>query len=297
MNVYGEEASGTRSRTPVAVAVAVARARSLVTTAITAQSPTPKYRGRYRHEARLKFLRDNEPERRLDIRLSYENFEDLEKQAHVLYGDAKYPRVEYFASDSRVTIYTLPTALHSRSAVALQQANRDCILMVLVQHNKQRLIDYILRVGEFTEESLNDQGTGSTKAPDAGLVFDNGQRRTLTLIIEAGVSEGYRALKRDIELWLNVFRCPKCILFLLNENPRGFERSAFDEAMQQARNNHPFGPYRYGRHAWFGSLKKAFIEVFKRDAISGAIISNAHVSSEILCIEIIPLVINLIDDS
>ncbi|KAJ8103399.1 hypothetical protein POJ06DRAFT_272136 [Lipomyces tetrasporus] len=236
------------------------------------------------YQRALKFLRDNEPERRLDIQLSYENFGALEKKAHVLYGDAKYPRVEYAASDSRVTIYTVPTALHSRSTVNLQEAIRDSVRDILIQHNKKESMRYILSVGETTVESANDQGTGSTKTPDAGLLFDNGHRRALTLIIEAGVSEGYRALKRDIELWLNEFQCPTCILFWLNENPRfGYpreadkysvtEHSAFDEAMQLARNNHRFGPYSYRDHFWFGPLTKAFIEVFKRDA-STRVIKN-----------------------
>ncbi|KAK9329317.1 hypothetical protein V1520DRAFT_279560, partial [Lipomyces starkeyi] len=109
-------------------------------------------------------------------------------------------------------------------------------------------------------------------------------------------------------LWLNEFKCPTCILFWLNESPRfGYprgadiysatEHSAFDEAMQQARNNHPFGPYSYRDHSWFGPLTKAFIEVFKRDASTGDIESTEHVSSEIQHIETLLLVINLIDGS
>ncbi|KAK9244246.1 hypothetical protein V1506DRAFT_554842 [Lipomyces tetrasporus] len=224
------------------------------------------------YQRALKFLRDNEPERRLDIQLSYENFGALEKKAHVLYGDAKYPRVEYAASDSRVTIYTVPTALHSRSAVNLQEAIRDSVRDILIQHNKKELMRYILSVGETTEESANDQGTGSTKTPDAGLLFDNGHRRALTIIIEAGVSEGYRALKRDIELWLNEFQ--EADKYSVTEH------SAFDGAMQLARNNHRFGPYSYRDHFWFGPLTKAFIEVFKRDASTRVIKSKEHMVVE-----------------
>ncbi|KAK9235371.1 hypothetical protein V1525DRAFT_348461 [Lipomyces kononenkoae] len=241
------------------------------------------------YQRALKFLIDNEPEKWLDIQLSYQNFIALNEQAHALYGDARYPRVEYAATDSRVTIHTVPTTLHSQSAVTLQQAIRDCILMVLVQHNKQHLIDYVLPVGDSTNESVNSQGMRSTKTPDAGLLFDDGTSSVLTLIIEAGagVSEGYRALKRDIKLWLTEFKCPTCILLWLNENPRfGYPRGAgiysaidqplFDSAMQQARNSHPFGPYSYRDHSWCGPLTKATIEVFKRDASTGDIESKEH---------------------
>ncbi|KAK9483984.1 hypothetical protein V1527DRAFT_471486 [Lipomyces starkeyi] len=42
------------------------------------------------YQRALNFLKDNESERRLDIRLSYQSFRAIEAQAQALYGDAKY---------------------------------------------------------------------------------------------------------------------------------------------------------------------------------------------------------------
>ncbi|KAK9242393.1 hypothetical protein V1506DRAFT_517191 [Lipomyces tetrasporus] len=55
------------------------------------------------YQRALKFLRDNEPERRLDIRLSYENFKTLETQAAEFYGDAKYISNDQEISSCRIT--------------------------------------------------------------------------------------------------------------------------------------------------------------------------------------------------
>ncbi|KAK9345649.1 hypothetical protein V1522DRAFT_407031 [Lipomyces starkeyi] len=116
----------------------------------------------------LNFLTANEPERRLDICLSYRTFQALEKPAHVLYGDAKYPRVEYDSSGSRLTIYTAPSALHGASAAALQQGIVNSVRDGLIRHHKQELFRYIQPIGESTYNSVDEQGGGSKKPPMAG---------------------------------------------------------------------------------------------------------------------------------
>ncbi|ODQ72268.1 hypothetical protein LIPSTDRAFT_72999, partial [Lipomyces starkeyi NRRL Y-11557] len=42
------------------------------------------------YQRALNFLNANEPERRLDIYLSYKSFQSLEEKARAIYGDAKY---------------------------------------------------------------------------------------------------------------------------------------------------------------------------------------------------------------
>ncbi|KAK9358946.1 hypothetical protein V1504DRAFT_441734 [Lipomyces starkeyi] len=253
---------------------------------VTAKSANEKYKGRTQSQTQtsasyqraLNFLRANEPERKLDIRLSYTSFETLEEQAFALYGDEKYARVEYSATDSRVTIHTIPTALHSSSAVALQQAISFSVYNVLVQHHKEELFGRLIPVGESTYRSIDDQGGRSTKIPDGGLQYATDERQELVLIIEAGVSEGYQHLKDDIDLWLTKYDCRIGILFCLIEGPRfqapTYEDSnvhlatvgpLFESAMRQVRRHNPFGPYTYNDQTWFGTLKSAYLEVCKRD--------------------------------
>ncbi|KAK9357949.1 hypothetical protein V1504DRAFT_322751 [Lipomyces starkeyi] len=230
------------------------------------------------YQRALNFLTVNEPERRLDICLSYKYFLSLEEQAHALYGDAKYPRVEYSATDSRVTIYTAPTALHSSSAVALQQAISFSLHDILVQHGKQELFERIVPVGESTYESVDDQGSGSTKTPDGGLQYYWNGRTILTVVIEAGFSEGYSQLRDDIMVWLNEMHSRCAILLWLNERPRFrfpkitrnrvyavTQLPLFTSAIEQMARDTPLGPYRYNQHNWFGTIDSAYIVVYRQD--------------------------------
>ncbi|KAK9317060.1 hypothetical protein V1524DRAFT_424290 [Lipomyces starkeyi] len=232
------------------------------------------------YECALNFLTDNEPERRFDIRLSYRSFQALEEQAHTLYGDAKYPRVEYDGSGSRVTIYTAPSSLHAGSSEGLQLGIMYSVRDELIRLNKQHLLSHILPVGAATYESVDEQRRRSIKTPDGGLKYYSDGRTLLTVIIEVGVSEGYRELQADIMLWMNEFHCRTAILLWNKERPRfrfprnrGVysvdERPLFSEAMQQVAGVSPFGPYRYRDKSWFGTLDTAFIEVYERDSHTG----------------------------
>ncbi|KAK9371814.1 uncharacterized protein V1513DRAFT_386103 [Lipomyces chichibuensis] len=234
------------------------------------------------YQRALDFITANEPEKRLDIRLSYKSFQAVEEQALALYGDEKYPLVEYSATDSRVTIYTAPTALHGSSAANLQRAIDIAVYNVLVQHRKQELFDRIVAVGESTYDSVDEQGRRSTKTPDAGFKYCYDGRTVLTIIMEVGVSEGYTQLKADIMLWMNEFHCRTAILLYNKESPKFVspsntdaysinERPALVEAMNQIGQTNPLGPYRYRGHTWFGMLDTAVIEVFKRDQNTGTV--------------------------
>ncbi|KAK9430980.1 hypothetical protein V1505DRAFT_399808 [Lipomyces doorenjongii] len=177
----------------------------------------------------LNFLTANEPEKRLDIRLSYKSFRALEEQALTLYGDKR----------------SLSTRPQPRCMVIqqsnLQQAISFAVYNILVQHQKQELFERIVAVRR------------STKIPDAGLLYYYDGGTVLTIIMEVGVSEGYTHLNADILLWMNEFHCRSAILFYNKE------------CMNQIGRTTPFGPYRYREHTWFGTLDTAVLEVFKRD--------------------------------
>ncbi|KAK9357938.1 hypothetical protein V1504DRAFT_488651 [Lipomyces starkeyi] len=321
---YGEDGCRPPARSLVTAAIITARAHPATTSVeVTAKSANKEYKGLTHSRAQtsvvpapfavpksissematsdneqssyqraLNFLTANEPEKRLDIRLSYKSFKALEEQALALYGDEKYPRVEYSATDSRVTIYTAPTALHGSSAVNLQQAISFAVYNVLVQNRKQELFERIVDVGESTYSSVDEQGRRSTKTPDAGLKYYYDGGTVLTIIMEVGVSEEYTQLKADIMLWMNEFRCRTAILLYNKESPKfGFpenadvysinERPAFVEAMNQVGRTSPFGPYRYREHTLFGSLDTAVLEVFKRDQNTGTVNNTGTYSRDL----------------
>ncbi|KAK9234730.1 hypothetical protein V1525DRAFT_428299 [Lipomyces kononenkoae] len=217
----------------------------------------------------LQFLQGNEAGRQLDVHLSYTSFRYLEEQAQVLCGDAKYPRT------LRVTIYTIPTALHGEPAPNIELCIMYSVRDILIQHNKRELVKYIHAVGESTYMFTDDLGRPSSNTPDGGLKYYRFGRSELVMIIEVGVSEAYLQLKADIELWLNSSQSPNGILLWLSEKPRfgipSFEsRSAyaalqhmFKSAMEQAGRDARLGPYIFNEHRWFGTLETASLEVEK----------------------------------
>ncbi|KAK9236156.1 hypothetical protein V1525DRAFT_379929 [Lipomyces kononenkoae] len=234
------------------------------------------------YERAMRFLRSNKPETRLDIHLSYGLFQALERQRKSIYRNAQYPRVEYSAIDSRVTIHTIPTALHSSAAASLCECIRDCVRDVLVQHGRQNLLRLLVPVGDATYESNEGNGRGSTKSPDGGF-RSRCQHSELVFVVEVGVSEGYRSLRADISLWLNEFHCRTAILLWCKENRRfgrpanpdvysDSDQPAFEEALDQASLANPFGPYLYRDHPWFGTIDSAIIEVYRRNPTG----KNAH---------------------
>ncbi|KAK9241498.1 hypothetical protein V1506DRAFT_563647, partial [Lipomyces tetrasporus] len=251
-----------------------------VTTA--AKVTTPAVKKEYKGQTPIQTRETAAPRFKLQIPVSSKmacSFRALEAQAHALYGDAKYPRVEYSGPDSRVTIYTVPTELHGISATALQTAISYSVRDGLLRHNKQELLRRIIPIGESTISSLDDLGQGSTKTPDGGFRYIDSStgRRELTLIIETGVSERYQQLRADINVWLSDIHCRTAILLWFKESPSFTnptdvnsysvnDRPAFDHAVQQALRDHPLGPYRYRDHDWCGTVAEAFIEIFKSDA-------------------------------
>ncbi|KAK9482188.1 hypothetical protein V1527DRAFT_516011 [Lipomyces starkeyi] len=245
------------------------------------------------YQLALRFLTTNEVGERLDVHLSYESFQYLDEEAHALYGDAKYPRVEYSGTDSRVTIYTIPTALHGTSASSLQTAIRDSVRDILIRHDKRELLRCLQPVGEATYEFADDQGRPSSKTADGGLKYCKFGRTELIIVIEVGVSEAYQHLRADIELWLTSFQSPIGILLWLNERPRfsfpaaescgaysNNQRAMFKNAMDRTAREVPFGPYVYSGHKWFGILDTAIIEVFQRDMHTNKITSRKYPVTE-----------------
>ncbi|KAK9365116.1 hypothetical protein V1509DRAFT_634235 [Lipomyces kononenkoae] len=244
-------------------------------------SPITKEQDSYKRA--VHFLKANRPEGRLDLHLSYKSFQALENQAKAIYGNAKYPRVEYSAIDSRVTIHTIPTALHSSGAASLEQHISICVRDVLVQHGRESLFNLLVPVGDTTCESVDDHGRGSTKSPDSGLQYSRtGQIEELILVIEVGFSEGYRSLRADITHWLNEVHCRTAILLWCKENRRFrypinpdaysvSDQPAFEETLRQAELVHPFRGYLYRDHPWFGTMDTALIEVYKRNPTSGTV--------------------------
>ncbi|KAJ8102403.1 hypothetical protein POJ06DRAFT_273040 [Lipomyces tetrasporus] len=129
--------------------------------------------------------------------------------------------------------------------------------------------------------ALDDQLWLSVKKTDGALIYVKDGFETVIAVIEIGVSESYRRLTADLELWMQVFQCHTGLLFSLSEKPKfryptgavsANDVVPFGNAMAAVNLNQPFGPYHYNGHDWFGKLGAAFMELYRRDPLTGTVL-------------------------
>ncbi|KAK9343570.1 hypothetical protein V1522DRAFT_423946 [Lipomyces starkeyi] len=176
------------------------------------------------------------------------------------------------------------TAKSQTSSIKIRQIVRQAVVLqnstsLEMDLHDQELVSY--------QRALNFL---KVKEPEIGLMYSSRRnplnsltsrhindegKDALTLIIEAGVSESYQQLKKDVKLWLNQLECPTAMIIFLTENPSFrsptnegngnntcsvTERGLFESAMANTSRVRPFGPYCFRGHAWFGTMATATIE-------------------------------------
>ncbi|ODQ71378.1 hypothetical protein LIPSTDRAFT_5383 [Lipomyces starkeyi NRRL Y-11557] len=237
-------------------------------------SPSVKH---HSEDQALDFLTANEPEQRLKLKLSIRSYEALAKKAQELYGDKRYPQLDYNRKDSTVIITTIPTAMHGVSSSGLQQMIYESVRATLNSHNFGDLAWRITGYGESnTEPVYEGYEDSASKIPDGGFCFETDNGTVLTLVLEVGMPQVYDDLKSDMEAWLKGVHCQAVVLLYLEEHPKfcypapsqmplsADDWPAFRTAMTQARERNPFGPYNYRGHQWFAKLVSASAEVYRR---------------------------------
>ncbi|KAJ8101261.1 hypothetical protein POJ06DRAFT_267422 [Lipomyces tetrasporus] len=239
----------------------------------------------------LDFLIANEPEQRLDFRLPFDCYLALEEEARKRYGDEGYPRVEYSSKSSTVTIYTCQSSLHVKASQFLQRWIEEGVRRELVNHGRGELGERLRPIFDETRNAGDDESGELVKKPDGGLVYFRDFRSVTVVAIEVGVSEKYEKLVADVTLWMEEFHCRTGILFSLKETPRfryparqimnafslAVDLEPFYDAIIEIGPNQPFGPYPYRGHNWFGSLDSAFIEILRRDPLTGIVNQSQRV--------------------
>ncbi|KAK9241733.1 hypothetical protein V1506DRAFT_556409 [Lipomyces tetrasporus] len=182
----------------------------------------------------LSLLKNNPPEQRLDIPLSFSQYLELEedwsniKTETGISEDQRYPYLSYNSLIHIATVVTVPRDLH-----------------------------------EITREIMNSiEAYLSIHKPDAvGTIVDSGSARRIYLMSDGvfkynrGSSETYAALCRDKDMWLDGRHVNVCILSIEKMN-------------LVANKNMPsrYGPISYRNHHWLGTLKEGFIEVWRENS-------------------------------
>ncbi|KAK9236235.1 hypothetical protein V1525DRAFT_427264 [Lipomyces kononenkoae] len=185
----------------------------------------------------LTMLLENEPERRLDIQLPYEQY-------------LKYPYLAYNSATETVTVVTVPYQIHEVAGRALA-------------HDIVNETDKYFSVFPNTIGRIEDIGSSTT--------------REWMVTIEVGFSEKYRDLCRDKNLWIEGNHVKVCVLVIFRESPRfrtprtpcaiteniQEEIDRMTRHVREAMNEKPWGPISYKGHTWVGQITDMVIEVWR----------------------------------
>ncbi|KAK9311122.1 hypothetical protein V1524DRAFT_371677 [Lipomyces starkeyi] len=241
----------------------------------------------------LDFLSANEPEQCLRVKLPFDKYEELQHYAESIYGEKKYPYVDYCSNTSTVIIYTAPSPLHGMFSASFQSELYHVAKNELIRLNKPELARKLKAFGESSKRPIfGGYNSRISKVPDGGLIYTLTRQDVLTVVIETGLSETYEKLQNDAKLWLDGAHCQMAIIVCLEEQPnfkypKKTTHNAsleiyddFENVIADTSTENPFGPYMYNGHAWFGKLDEAFAVVYKRGEDGRTTESEPYVSNQ-----------------
>ncbi|KAK9326779.1 hypothetical protein V1520DRAFT_103557 [Lipomyces starkeyi] len=168
-------------------------AQSIQVVTMTSSSPA-LYLGdtEDQYQRALNFLVTNEPEQYLEVQLPLHKYEELERYADSLYGEKKYPYVDYDTNTSTAIIYTAPAPLHGMVSAQLQHLIQRGAEMALIQHNQPEIARKLKAYGESSARPLfGGYNSRISKVPDGGLIYFLTREEVVTVTIETGLSEKY----------------------------------------------------------------------------------------------------------
>ncbi|KAK9344023.1 hypothetical protein V1522DRAFT_411603 [Lipomyces starkeyi] len=254
------------------------------------------------YDKALYLLKNNPPEQRLDIRLPYSQYLKLEerwskfKSENSIPEEMRYPSLSYNSLMQIATVVTIQSALHGYTAAVIRDMIASAVNEYLSTH-KPNEIRRIINSGSTTNKRLCPDGK-SSKKPDESFAYDHGHGRPrLQVVIECGVSENYRALCDDKDLWLQRLGAKVVVLICLKETPQFKNpRTAYqniddviaevermdqhvDGNMKHNLEQGNYGPIEYRNHMWFGRLNELFLEVWRADGkqpVRKWLIKDAH---------------------
>ncbi|KAK9323050.1 hypothetical protein V1517DRAFT_352532 [Lipomyces orientalis] len=196
--------------------------------------------------------------------------------------EAKYPQLWYDSMRSVAIVVAPPTPLHSGMTGALLSTISD-----EVKFNAGISSDITRNLSLYQESASNgftSRGL-TTRAADGTLRYREGNRSTLMIAVEVGVSQSYDSLRAAISWSVCALCCRLGLAMSISEGSRG-ERphiryyasieeanAAAEEAEDEFRQQllqHPYGPLiRYGA-TWFGRVRQVVLETYRRDDESAA---------------------------
>ncbi|KAK9358563.1 hypothetical protein V1504DRAFT_493703 [Lipomyces starkeyi] len=235
------------------------------------------------YDKALSLLTHNPPEQRSDIPMPYSQYLQIEKSWSKFKSDnniSEEKSLSYNALMRIATVVTTQSALHDRTAAVFREiikSNVNEYLSIHKPNERRRIKDN----ASTTVKALGPYGKTS-KDPDESFLYERPDRKSrLQVVVECGVSENYKDLCRDKNLWIQHLGAKAVILICLKDappfkNPRATYDDIKDpvaevikmqqyalEAMQYNLEQGHCGPIEYRSHMWAGKLDEVFVEVWR----------------------------------
>ncbi|KAK9234654.1 hypothetical protein V1525DRAFT_428355 [Lipomyces kononenkoae] len=232
----------------------------------------------------LYLLKTNPPEQRLDIIMPYSQYVQLENnwsnfKPHS--EEKRYPSLSYDSLLQIATIVTTQSALHGHTGAIFREIIASSVNEYISIH-KPGAMPCIRDYGSTTVTDPSPSGL-SSKEPDQSFGYSRpGFKPRLQVAIECGVSEDYKALCRDKDLWIQHMGAKAVMLICIKEKPHYKspltacnieDKVAEVEKMDQyvakviAKNweEDNYSQIEYRGHIWLGKLDEFFVEVWRAE--------------------------------
>ncbi|KAK9371588.1 uncharacterized protein V1513DRAFT_421902 [Lipomyces chichibuensis] len=220
------------------------------------------------------------PDTRLEVPASREEYERV--NGIIEREESKYPQLWYDSMRSVAIVVAPPTPLHSgMTGALLSTIYKEVIFSSGISPEITR------NLGLYQESASNgftSRGL-TTRAADGTLRYHEGNRSTLMIAVEVGVSQSYDSLRAAISWSVCALRCRLGIAMSISEGSRGQKpqiryyasieeiNAAAGEAevvFRQQLLQYPYGPLvRYGA-TWFGRVRQVVLETYRGDDESAA---------------------------
>ncbi|KAK9327170.1 hypothetical protein V1520DRAFT_349544 [Lipomyces starkeyi] len=212
------------------------------------------------------------PDTRLEVPASREGFDLV--QEILDREDAEYPQLWYDGWRNIAIIVAPPTPLHSGMAGALLSRISDEFKLnsgISSELSRNLIYESETRSTRYTGRGL------TTRAWDGALQYWEGNRATLMIAVEVGISQSYDSLREAISWSVCALGCRLGLAMSVHEESRGTpamryyasleERNAVlqeaEDGFYQQLIQHPYGPLEWEGETWFGRISRVVLETYR----------------------------------
>ncbi|KAJ8096578.1 hypothetical protein POJ06DRAFT_297833 [Lipomyces tetrasporus] len=194
------------------------------------------------------------PDVQLEVQASWEEYERV--QAILDNEESRSPRLWYDGATNIAIVAAPPSGLHASMAGLSSEVSSGLTQLT---------------------ETGNTRGR-TTTGWDGAMLYREGNRTTLMIAVEVGVSQSYESLRAAISWCVCALHCHLGIAMCIREQGRGEvpdrpqypsiqdENAAVDEAEEDFRRQlteRPYGPLVRDGVTWFGRVQRVVLETYR----------------------------------